>query len=68
MGGKAKKLPNGNPRRMTDFRCAWNGMSQEQRMNALEWVLNEARNPFLCDKIVVKDGMVLGIAVTEIQK
>lgn len=38
MGGKAKALPDGHPRRMSDGKNAWRKMSLEQRRDFLDWI------------------------------
>jgi len=43
--GKEKRAPldAGNPRRITDARCAWNGMTDEQRSLFLEEIIGASR-------------------------
>ncbi len=38
MGGKAKALPDGHPRRLADGRNAWRKMSDEQRTTFLAFI------------------------------
>jgi hypothetical protein len=41
MGGKAKALPDGHPRRMSDGKNAWRKMTNEQRVEFLQWITDE---------------------------
>ena len=36
---KGDPLPAGDPRRLTDARCAWRKMTEEQRKTFLDWLL-----------------------------
>ena len=38
---KGEPLAQGNPRRMTDARCAWNGMTDVQRVEFLLWLADQ---------------------------
>lgn len=38
-GEKRAPLPAGDPRRLTDARCAWRKMTDEQRVEFLAWAL-----------------------------
>jgi hypothetical protein len=48
---KRDPLPEGDPRRLTDARCAWKHMTDDQREEFLAWVLPGATGSKLVAKL-----------------